>query len=206
VIKLNLFNPWNVLIFDSQNLIKNYRKRLTRPVRRFFTLSDSPFTKYLRMTQISYLSQEGYDKLKSELDEMRTVGRRDAARAIAEAREKGDLSENAEYDAAKDAQGFLEARINELEKVLSSARVLDASKLDASKVVVFSRVDVLNMKTKKEMQFQLVSETEADMKTKRISVTSPIGKGLLGKAIGDVAEITTPAGPLKFKILKISLD
>ncbi len=157
------------------------------------------------MAQISYLSQEGYDKLRSELDELKTSGRREAARAIAEAREKGDLSENAEYDAAKDAQGFLEARINELEKVLSNSRVLDASKLDTSKVVVFSKVDVTNLKTKKDMQFTLVSESEADMKTKKISVTSPIGSALLGKEVGDTVEVNTPGGKLQFKVLKISM-
>lgn len=174
-------------------------------VRRFFTLLDS-IIKYVGMSQISYLSQAGYDKLKAELDEMKTMGRREAARAIAEAREKGDLSENAEYDAAKDAQGFLEARISELDKVLSNARVLDASKLDSSKVVVFSIVKVLNLKTKKEMNFQLVSESEADMKNRKISVTSPIGKGLLGKSVGDEAIITTPAGELNFRIQDISME
>ncbi|MGB0862270.1 MAG: transcription elongation factor GreA, partial [Saprospiraceae bacterium] len=131
-----------------------------------------------------YLTQEGYDKLKGELDFLKSEGRSEASRAIAEAREKGDLSENAEYDAAKDAQGLLEMKINNLEKKFANARILDPSTLDNSQVVVFSKVKLENVAMKKEFVYQLVSETEADLKQKKISVTSPIGKGLLGKVVG----------------------
>ncbi|MEM1218879.1 MAG: transcription elongation factor GreA, partial [Bacteroidota bacterium] len=139
------------------------------------------------MASYNYLTQEGYDKLKAELDEMKSTGRQDVAKAIAEAREKGDLSENAEYDAAKDAQGLLELKINELEKVLANARVLDTSELDNSEVRVLSKVRIKNKQTKKEITYQLVSESEADLKAKKISVGSPIGKGLLGKKVGETA-------------------
>ena len=159
-----------------------------------------------RMPDINYLTPEGYKRLKNELDEMKTKGRADAAAAIAEAREKGDLSENAEYDAAKDAQGMLELKISELEKTLSNARVLDASQLDTSKVTVLSNVVIKNVKTGKEMKYKLVSESEADAKARRISVTSPIGKGLLGKAVGEVAQIETPRGPIEFEVVDISIN
>ncbi|HMQ61205.1 MAG TPA: transcription elongation factor GreA [Flavilitoribacter sp.] len=154
---------------------------------------------------VQYLTQEGYDKLKAELDELKTRGRQEAARAIAEAREKGDLSENAEYDAAKDAQGLLEYRINELEKTMANSRVLDQSMLDASKVTVLTKVTIKNTKTGKLMTYQLVSESEADLKEKKISVNSPIGQGLLGKIKGDTAKVSTPNGPIEFEIVDISL-
>ncbi len=154
---------------------------------------------------ISYMTQEGYDKLKADLYELKTKGRDDIAKAIAEAREKGDLSENAEYDAAKNAQGLLELKINTLSKVMAKARVIDASQLDASQVTILSKVKLKNVKVNKEVTYQLVSETEANIKEKKISVTSPIGTGLLGKAVGDVAEIQTPAGVIKFEIIDISL-
>ena len=157
------------------------------------------------MSEISYLTQEGYDKLVEELDELKSTGRAEAAQAIAEAREKGDLSENAEYDAAKDAQGMLEMKINELEKVLAKARIIDESQLDASSVTIFSQVTIENVKTKKEITYKIVSESEADLKAKKISVESPLGKGLLGKAEGDIAVVTTPRGDIEFKIKKISL-
>ena len=150
-----------------------------------------------------YLSQEGFDKLKAELEYLKSEGRANASKAIAEAREKGDLSENAEYDAAKDAQGLLELKINTLEKNMSNARVLDPTTLDYSKVVVFSKVTIKNMVNKKEFVYQLVSETEANLKLKKISVTSPIGSGLLGKVVGDIAEIQTPRGVMKFEIMNI---
>jgi transcription elongation factor GreA len=158
------------------------------------------------MSNYTYLTQSGYEKIKGELDELKGKGRDEAARAIAEAREKGDLSENAEYDAAKTAQGMLELRINELEKVLANARILDESQLDSSKVSILSTVKVLNMKANKEAEYTLVSEAEADLKTGRISVSSPIGSGLMGKEIGDVAEVTTPAGVIQFKILNIRIN
>ena len=154
---------------------------------------------------VTYLTQEGYDKVRLELDELKTNGRQEAARAIAEAREKGDLSENAEYAAAKDAQGMLELRINELEKVMATARIIDESQIDTSKVVLLSAVKIKNMKTKKEVQYKLVSETEANLKEGKISATSPIGQGLLGKAVGEVAEVQTPAGLMQFQILEISV-
>lgn len=156
------------------------------------------------MSNYSYLTKEGFEKLKADLDELKSVGRADAAKAIAEAREKGDLSENAEYDAAKNAQGMLEFKINELEKVLASARVIDESQLDDSKVTVFSNVTIRNNKTKKELTYKLVSETEADIKVNKISVNSPIGKGLLGKEVGEVAVVVTPNGNIEFEIIHIS--
>ena len=139
-----------------------------------------------------------------ELEELKTKGRSDVAKAIAEAREKGDLSENAEYDAAKDAQGMLELKINELEKVLSNARILDTSELDNSKVTVLSNVTIKNLKTKKELTYKLVSESEADLKAKKISVNSPMGAGLLGKKVGEIALVSTPAGSIEFEIIEIS--
>lgn len=142
--------------------------------------------------------------MKAELDELKSTGRMEVAKAIAEAREKGDLSENAEYDAAKDAQGMLEMKINELETVLSGARILNENQINTSAVSLLSWVTILNKKTKKEVKYQIVSESEADLKSKRISVTSPIGKGLLGKAVGEVAEVETPAGVLHFEIKEIS--
>lgn len=157
------------------------------------------------MSKFNYLTREGYDRISAELEEMKTNGRREMADAIAEARDKGDLSENAEYDAAKDAQGMLEMRINELEKVLAKARFIDESQLDTSKVVVLTKVRMMNLKTKKELTYQLVSEAESDIKQKKISVDSPIGLGLLGKAVGEQAVIDTPGGQIIFEILEISL-
>lgn len=157
------------------------------------------------MANYTYLTQAGYTKLKAELEELKTTGRQEAARAIAEARAQGDLSENAEYDAAKDAQGMLEMKISELETVLSNARVLDESQLDASKVAILSNVTIKNVKTGKEITYKLVSETEADTRERKISVSSPIGAGLLGKVRGDIAKIETPGGVLEFKIVDISI-
>ncbi len=156
------------------------------------------------MAGYTYLTQEGYNKLNAELEELKTNGRQEAARAIAEAREKGDLSENAEYDAAKDAQGMLEMKINQLEKTLANARILDESQLDTSKVVVLSKVTIKNLKTKKDVTYKLVSAAEANLKEKKISVSSPIGEGLLGKSVGDIAKIQTPAGMMEFEIKEIS--
>ena len=156
------------------------------------------------MSNYNYLTQEGLTRLQAELEEYKTTGRQEAAKAIAEARDKGDLSENAEYDAAKNAQGMLELRISELETVLSNARLIDSSQLDPNKVTLLSKVEIENLKTKKIFNYTLVSEAEADLKEGKISGSSPIGKGLLGKKIGEVAMITTPAGTLEFKILKLS--
>lgn len=157
------------------------------------------------MSGINYLTQQGYDNLVAELEELKTTGRSNVAKAIAEAREKGDLSENAEYDAAKDAQGMLELKINEMEKVLASARIIDESTLDTSKVTVLSNVTIKNLKTGKEVTYKLVSETEADLKSKKVSVTSPMGSGLLGKEVGEIATVETPRGNLEFEIMKISI-
>jgi len=157
------------------------------------------------MAGYHYLTKEGFDKLKAELEELKTTGRKEAANAIAEARDKGDLSENAEYEAAKDAQGMLELRINDLEKVLANARILDSSQLDSNKVTVLANVTIKNVKTGKAIKYQLVSETEADLKAKKISVSSPMGRGLLGKQVGEIAVVTTPNGNLEFEIVDISL-
>ncbi|MBC6995268.1 transcription elongation factor GreA [Neolewinella lacunae] len=157
------------------------------------------------MSTTHYLTQEGYDKLRAELDELKSTGRANVAAAIAEAREKGDLSENAEYDAAKDAQGLLEMKINEMEKVMANARVLDASQLDTSHVTVMSKVTIKNVKVNKEITYHLVAESEADLKEKKISVSSPMGQGLLGKAVGDIAEVSTPNGVIKFEIINITV-
>lgn len=158
------------------------------------------------MSGINYLTKEGYTRLKAELDEMKTQGRKEVAAAIAEAREKGDLSENAEYDAAKDAQGMLELKISELEKTLANSRILDESQLDTSKVTVLCNVKIKNVKTGKSVKYKLVSESEADLKAKKISVSSPIGKGLLGKAVGEVAVIETPRGSMEFEVVEISIN
>lgn len=154
---------------------------------------------------IFYMTQEGYDKLSDELDELKSVERAKVAAAIAEAREKGDLSENAEYDAAKDAQGMLEAKINEMEKSLANARIIDKSQLDASQVTILSKVTMKNVKTNKTLTYQLVAPAEANLKEKKISVNSPMGEGLLGKAVGEIANVVTPAGELQFEVLNIEL-
>jgi transcription elongation factor GreA len=157
------------------------------------------------MANYTYLTQGGFEKIKAELEELKTTGRQEAARAIAEARAQGDLSENAEYDAAKDAQGLLELKINELETVLANARVIDESQLDNSKVAILANVTIKNLKTGKEMTYKLVSETEADAKQAKISVASPIGQGLLGKVVGDIAKVQTPAGILEFEVKEITI-
>jgi transcription elongation factor GreA len=156
------------------------------------------------MSNVSYYTEEGLKKLKEELNQLRDVERPKASQAIAEARDKGDLSENAEYDAAKEAQGLLEMKIAKLEEIVSNARLIDESQLDTSKVLVLSKVRLRNKQNKMEVAYTLVAESEADLKAGKISVTSPIGKGLLGKKVGDVAEIQVPSGALKFEILEIS--
>ncbi len=157
------------------------------------------------MAEVAYFTREGLEKLKKELIELRTKGRAEMARQIQEAREKGDLSENAEYDAAKEAQGHLEMRIAQLETILSQARVLDASKSDLSKVMVLSKVRVKNHNIKKEVVYTLVSEKEAELKTGKISVTSPIGKALLGRSVKEIVEVKVPSGVMKLEILEINL-
>ena len=154
---------------------------------------------------IQYVTKETLEQMKAELQKMKSVDRPAASRAIAEAREKGDLKENAEYDAAKEAQGMLEAKMSQLEGQVASARIVDESTIDTSKVTILTKVKVTNLNTKKQVTYQIVSEKEADLKLGKISVTSPIGKGLLGKHIGEVAEVTAPAGVVKFKVEDISV-
>ncbi|MCG7856075.1 transcription elongation factor GreA [Flavihumibacter sp.] len=156
------------------------------------------------MTDVIYVSKETLEQMKVELQHLKGVERPAASRAIAEAREKGDLKENAEYDAAKEAQGLLEAKIKKMESDLALARILDATDIDTSKVSILTKVTVSNMATKKTVTYQIVSEKEADLKSGKISVTSPIGQGLLGKTIGEIAEVKAPAGILKFKVEAIS--
>ena len=156
------------------------------------------------MSTVSYYTEEGLKKLKDELEHLKFVERPNISQQIAEARDKGDLSENAEYDAAKEAQGMLEMKIAKLEEMYSGARVIDESQLDTDKVLALSIVKIRNLNTKAEMTFTLVAETEADIKTGKISVNSPIGTGLLGKKVGEVAQIQVPAGLIKFEILHIS--
>ncbi len=158
------------------------------------------------MSKVSYYTAEGLKKLRDELDQLRDVERPKASQAIAEARDKGDLSENAEYDAAKEAQGMLEMRISKMEEVLSNARLIDETQLDTSKVLVHSIVKLKNKTNGMEMTYKLVAQSEADLKAGRISVDSPIGKGLLGKKVGESAEIEVPNGTVKFEILEISRD
>jgi transcription elongation factor GreA len=155
--------------------------------------------------ELTLMTAEGYERLKTELDDLKSNGRREAARAIAEAREKGDLSENAEYHAAKDAQGMLEFKINELEKKLVNVKLIDISQVDTSKVGILSKVTIRNKKTGKEMNYTLVSEAESDVKAGKISINSPIGQGINGKEVGDIAKINTPNGTLEFDILSITV-
>jgi transcription elongation factor GreA len=157
------------------------------------------------MSATNYVTAETFERLKEELQHMKGVERPAASHAIAEAREKGDLKENAEYDAAKEAQGMLEAKIKQLEGVISNARILDESNIDTSKVSILTKVTLTNMNTKKQVTYKIVSENEADLKLGKISVTSPIGNSLLGKVIGDVVDVIVPAGVLKFKVEKIEL-
>lgn len=156
------------------------------------------------MSKVSYYTEEGLKKLRKELNQLKDVERPKASQAIAEARDKGDLSENAEYDAAKEAQGMLEMKISKLEEVVANARVIDESQLDISKALVLSKVKIKNQTNGMEVTYTLVAESEANLAAGKISVSSPIGKGLLGKKVGDIAEIQVPNGNLKFEILEIS--
>lgn len=155
---------------------------------------------------INYYTKEGLQRLKDELEHMKSVERPKISQQIAEARDKGDLSENAEYDAAKEAQGLLEMKISKLEDTVANARLLDSSKIDTSKVMVLSSVKIKNTANKMEMTYKLVSESEADLKAGKISVNSPIGKGLVGKKVGDTAEIQVPSGKITFEILEVTMD
>ena len=155
------------------------------------------------MSDVSYYTKEGLKKLKDELNHLKDIERPKASNAIGEARDKGDLSENAEYDAAKEAQGMLEMKISKLEAVLSNARLIDESQLDLSKVLVLSKVTIKNLNNQMQLNYTLVAESEADLKSGKISVSSPIGKGLLGKKVGEIAEVTVPNGTLKIEIIYI---
>ena len=155
------------------------------------------------MSDVSYYTKEGLKKLKDELNHLKDIERPKASNAIGEARDKGDLSENAEYDAAKEAQGMLEMKISKLEAVLSNARLIDESQLDLSKVLVLSKVTIKNLNNQMQLNYTLVAESEADLKSGKISVSSPIGEGLLGKKVGEIAEVTVPNGTLKFEIISI---
>jgi len=157
------------------------------------------------MNGVNYVTKESLDNLRAELQRMKTVDRPAASRAIAEAREKGDLKENAEYDAAKETQGILEAKIAALEGVIANARIIDESHIDTSKVSILTKVTLTNLNTKKQVTYQIVSEKEADLKVGKISVSSPIGRSLLGKQVGDVAEVLAPAGMMKFKVENIAI-
>ncbi len=152
-----------------------------------------------------YVTQETFTKMREELQRMKGIDRPAASRAIAEAREKGDLKENAEYDSAKEAQGMLEARIKQLEGIIANAKIVDPTTIDTSKVAVLTKVTITNLATKKVMTYQIVGQKEADLKLGKISASSPIGSGLLGKAIGEVAEITTPTGIMKFQVDAITI-
>ena len=156
------------------------------------------------MSKVSYYTEEGLKKLRAELDKLRDVERPKASQAIAEARDKGDLSENAEYDAAKEAQGMLEMQIAKLENTLANARIINESELDTSKVLVLSTVEVKNKANGAQMKYTLVAQSEADLKSGKISVDSPIGKGLLGKKVGDIAIITVPNGSIELEIVSIA--
>ncbi len=156
------------------------------------------------MAEAKYYTEEGLQKLRDELDQLTRVERRKISAAIAEARDKGDLSENAEYDAAKDAQGLLELKISKLQDIIGNARIIDESKMDSSKVLILSKVKIKNLKNNATMTYMLVPAKEADLKTGKISVNSPISKGLLGKSVGDKVVISVPAGNIEFEIVEIS--
>ena len=165
-------------------------------------IADSFFLN-VAMSDISYYTQEGLDRLKGEIKELESVERPKISQQIAEARDKGDLSENAEYDAAKEAQGLLEARIAKLKNKLANARLIDDSDIDSSKVFILSTVKIRNVQNKMEVSYTIVAENEADLKARKISVDSPIGKGLLGKSVGEIADIQTPSGIMKFEVVSI---
>ncbi len=168
-------------------------------------IRDSFIFKIHTMATIAYYTEEGLQKLKDELHQLRTVERKSVIRQIAEARDKGDLSENAEYDAAKEAQGLLELKIAKLEEIVSNARIVDSAQLDISKVSILTTVKIKNLKNNAEMKYTIVAENEADFKAGKISIDSPIGKGLVGKKVGDKVDVTVPAGVIPFQIMDISI-
>jgi transcription elongation factor GreA len=157
------------------------------------------------MATIAYYTEEGLKKLKDELHQLRTVERKMIIKAIADARDKGDLSENAEYDAAKNDQGLLEIKISKMEEIVANARIVDTSKLDITKVSILTTVKIKNLKNNMEMKYTIVAENEADLKAGKISIDSPIGKGLIGKSVGDKVDVTVPAGVIPFQIMEITI-
>jgi transcription elongation factor GreA len=157
------------------------------------------------MATVAYYTEEGLQKLKDELQQLKTVERKTIIKAIADARDKGDLSENAEYDAAKSDQGLLEIKIAKLEEIVSNARIVDTSKLDITKVSILTTVKIKNLKNNMEMKYTIVAENEADLKAGKISIDSPIGKGLVGKSVGEKVDVTVPAGVIPFEIIEISI-
>ena len=157
------------------------------------------------MTEVAYFTKEGLENLKQELHYLKTEGRKKISAAIAEARDKGDLSENAEYDAAKEAQGMLEAKIKQLEGIIANTKIVDTNTIDTSKVTILTKVTITNVVTKKTVTYQIVGEKEADLKAGKISASSPIGKGLIGKVIGEVVEVHAPNGTMKFKVENITV-
>jgi len=161
--------------------------------------------KEVEMSKVNYLTEEGLEKLRKELDHLKSVERPAISKMIAEARDKGDLSENAEYDAAKEAQGMLELRISKLEDLVANARVIDESKIDTERVQILNRVKLKNLKTNAVVEYMLVSESEANLRKNKISIATPIAKALIGKKIGDIVEVQVPSGLMKFEILSISL-
>lgn len=159
---------------------------------------------FKNMSQIAYLTEEGLKKLKDDLERLKTIERPAISRMIAEARDKGDLSENAEYDAAKEAQGMLEMKISKLEETVRNSRIIDESKIDTSRVQILSRIKIRNNKSNQVLEYVIVSESEADLKNGKISVNTPIAKGLIGKKVGDIAEIKVPSGIIPFEVIEIS--
>jgi transcription elongation factor GreA len=178
--------------------LQTYNATVKRGVVFFLPLLNSK-------TMSDYVTQETFDKMREELQRMKSIDRPAASKAIAEAREKGDLKENAEYDAAKEAQGMLEAKIKQLEGVISNAKIVDPGTIDISKVTILTKVTITNMATKKTVTYQIVGEKEADLKQAKISASSPIGSGLLGKVVGEIAEVQAPNGIIKFKVENISI-
>ncbi len=199
-------NPYKYFVYLLCNLVKAgffFCPELVRDLYLVEALASRKLNDEV-MSKVSYYTAEGLKKLRDELNHLKDVERPKASQAIAEARDKGDLSENAEYDAAKEAQGMLEMKISKMEETLANARVIDESQLDTSKVLALSTVKIKNQTNGMEMTYTLVAESEADLKTGKISVNSPIGKGLLGKSVGDVAEIKVPNGIMKFDIIEIT--
>lgn len=180
------------------------RKEFQLKIQGFFFIFPEPFNNR-NMSNVAYLTEEGLHKLKEELEQLTNIERPNISAQIAEARDKGDLSENAEYDAAKEAQGLLELRISKLKDTIANCRIIDESKIDTSTVQILNKVKIKNLGNNAIMQYLLVSESEADLKSGKISVNTPIAKGLIGKKVGDVVQVKVPSGMMQFKVLEISI-